>query len=586
MAPSADFPDYRPDPYHHHHEDHSKKRNGKRIIILCDGTWQDAESTPEKRKPPTNIIRLARAIKPEARVQGEDGCLVNIDQVVFYQSGVGTGTLDSLIGGAIGVGLSEKIRSAYAFLANNYLKGDKIYIFGFSRGAFTARAIAGLITKMGLLDKRGMDNFPLVYKEYYTMPKNLTLEEEEARYQDSRDKYNLYRPKLGALEVIGVFDTVGFHRPVTGYVPWLNSFFGEQYELNNTTLPTGVHYAFHALSLDESRYAFKPTLWYQPKEKIVYKEDPKFETKMVQCWFSGEHSDVGGGKQDPRLSNISLGWMVSQLVEHKLLELDADYLLEADNTDHKISAHRRWATVEGEGGKWWEGQNQIERLFLAFVFFWVGLLIDTAQFFGFQQCLGLRTPGMYHKEGFVTNETIHKSVRDRKLNRANLDRKFYGPFGLWKRFSEPRWACKALRDWKMMDKFDEHGKPVLQVDKHGHQMYVLNKNQPVPETDKSGKPIYEKTWRKLVRGEVFTLDEERPTYLEIRCKNNIRSANPMYAQEVFKFKKDCHKFHPFDNNGPYKEEQETINAYANAKLNGTNNPHHNNNKQGVTKDKK
>jgi uncharacterized protein (DUF2235 family) len=115
---------------------------------------------------PSNVTRITRSIKP----YHSDGR----NQIVYYQAGVGTGmlALDRILGGATGEGLSENIREAYAFLAHNYQEaneeneGDEIFLIGFSRGAFTARSIAGLITSIGVLTKLGMGQFYGIFKDY------------------------------------------------------------------------------------------------------------------------------------------------------------------------------------------------------------------------------------------------------------------------------------------------------------------------------------------------------------------------------------------------------------------------------------
>jgi uncharacterized protein (DUF2235 family) len=110
------------------------------------------------------VTRICRAILPESRREGEKG----VQQIVYYQAGVGTGTSiwDQVVGGGTGAGLSEHIREAYSFLANNYQRGDEIFLIGFSRGAFTARSIAGLIASVGLLTKRGLPHFYEVFKDW------------------------------------------------------------------------------------------------------------------------------------------------------------------------------------------------------------------------------------------------------------------------------------------------------------------------------------------------------------------------------------------------------------------------------------
>lgn len=118
---------------------------------------------------PTNVTRICRAIQPESQKEGEKG----VQQIVYYQAGVGTrgSVWDQLVGGGTGAGLSEHIREAYSFLANNYQEDDEIFLVGFSRGAFTARSIAGLIASVGLLTKRGLPHFYEVFKDWENQDK-------------------------------------------------------------------------------------------------------------------------------------------------------------------------------------------------------------------------------------------------------------------------------------------------------------------------------------------------------------------------------------------------------------------------------
>jgi uncharacterized protein (DUF2235 family) len=127
----------------------------KRLIVCCDGTWNDADSTAEF----TNVVRIARAIAPNATIDRQ-----TVPQIVYYHSGVGTGgdLWERLLGGALGLGLSRNVRDAYAFLANNYCDGDEVFLFGFSRGAYTARSIAGLVGWAGLIHKGDTDDFAVL----------------------------------------------------------------------------------------------------------------------------------------------------------------------------------------------------------------------------------------------------------------------------------------------------------------------------------------------------------------------------------------------------------------------------------------
>lgn len=143
-------------------------RKPKKIICALDGTWQDSDSgwvkgrwgQPGHLQNPSNVTRISRAIKPEDSEHHA--------QIVYYQAGIGTGLgiKDQLLGGSTGLGLSEHIREAYYFLANNYSPGDSIFLVGFSRGSFTARSLGGLIGNLGLLNKRGLPHFYEVFLDW------------------------------------------------------------------------------------------------------------------------------------------------------------------------------------------------------------------------------------------------------------------------------------------------------------------------------------------------------------------------------------------------------------------------------------
>ncbi|KAL6244512.1 hypothetical protein RBB50_008754 [Rhinocladiella similis] len=283
--------------------------NYKRLIVLCDGTWQNILSG-SRTAYPTNIARFARALSPVAVVKGEDGKEHEVEQIVYYQPGVGTGLGDRYRGGAYGAGLSANIRAAYGFLAHNYdaNPGDEIFFFGFSRGAYTARAIAGIVNSLGLLTKRGMDYFPQVYDEY----------SKDGSKKPDFDFSSELRAKIGnqivesakdAIKIVGVWETVGFHA---------EGMLGEQLEFHNTELSSRVAYGYHALALDERRIPFTPTLWQWPNGYKV-SSDGKGLQEMKQVWFSGTHSGVGGGDYDPACADISLAWMLAQCSKDKKL---------------------------------------------------------------------------------------------------------------------------------------------------------------------------------------------------------------------------------------------------------------------------
>lgn len=292
-----------------------------------------------------------------------------IEQVVYYQSGVGTESGQYLKGGMAGFGVAQNVRAAYAFLAHNYISGDQIYFFGFSRGAFTARLIAGLVTSLGVLTKRGMDSFPRVYEEYRLQ---LNQGKREAKEIPSlaalRRNDEIHESARDAVQIVGVFDTVAFYAEGR-LLPWLR---GEQYDLKDIRLSHRVKYGYHALALDEERRPFRPTLWTKPKmDDLDGDEKKKYRLKeMRQVWFSGCHSDIGGGLSDPRLSDITLAWMISRCSgEDKLAFIDvAPFIPVADGQGKRAEGNgfylldprkkpekTTWATQEGFNMQSWTG---------------------------------------------------------------------------------------------------------------------------------------------------------------------------------------------------------------------------------------
>jgi hypothetical protein len=276
----------------------------KRIIICCDGTWNEPDEIP------TNITKMVRAISP---VSPE-----GIHQVVFYDQGVGTGSkLDKFVGGAFGHGLEKNVLDCYRFLIHNYHLGDEIYVFGFSRGAYTARAFIGLVHAVGLLDKSTLDKLKQAYKYYRTEP--------DSRPQGQYDE--TYRPDI---RMVGVFDTVGAlgaPTPLLGKITrnWVGFF--------NTRICAQVKYAYHALALDERRAPFQPDLWTGSLQEDQY---------MEQCWFAGAHADIGGGYAECGLSDIALQWMVSKAMALGL-EFNQSYLDAQCKPDLTMQPHNSYS---------------------------------------------------------------------------------------------------------------------------------------------------------------------------------------------------------------------------------------------------
>lgn len=306
----------------------------KRLIVACDGTWLNSDNglVNGKLAIPSNVTRMSRAIKAVS----QDG----IPQIVNYHFGVGSsgGPLNRFIGGTTGEGLGDNVREAYSFLANNYHHGDEIFLLGFSRGAFTARSIAGLIGEVGLLTKKGLFALPEVFEDVQHrrdpkyVPKNPNApfphkpSANSPRYAEELERRGMTR--LGIkVKAIGVWDTVGsLGTPRIGWLTkvGLQSSESKEMAFYDTKLSNCIENAFQALALDERRSAFSPAVWEKPEGN---------RTTLRQVWFPGVHSNVGGGYDDQQLANITLAWMMSQLQD--MLDMRPEYLLEQDEENER-----------------------------------------------------------------------------------------------------------------------------------------------------------------------------------------------------------------------------------------------------------
>jgi uncharacterized protein (DUF2235 family) len=259
----------------------------KRLVLCCDGTWNSADQQREGVPCPTNVVKLAY------RVAKRGG---DVPQVIHYDQGVGTGNVvDRLSGGALGEGLEDNIHDAYRFLVGNYEPGDELYLFGFSRGAFTARSIVGMIRKCGILRRESVQHYHAA-RELYRNDAHPDADGPRA----FRASHSVAGDGDIPVKFIGVWDTVGaLGIPLRG----LRGLTRGKYQFHDTELSSTVERACHALAIDEHRAPFEPTLW-------AY--TPKAGQTVEQVWFCGAHSDVGGGYAAPCLSDIPLGWMLDR----------------------------------------------------------------------------------------------------------------------------------------------------------------------------------------------------------------------------------------------------------------------------------
>lgn len=257
---------------------------GKNIIVCCDGTGN------EYGENNTNVVKMYALTTRDA------------DQMAYYDPGVGTFSIlgrtlgkkvGTILGNAFGYGLQANIEDAYEYLMNRYEPGDKLFLFGFSRGAFTVRALTGMLYKVGLLQKGSKNLIPYASKIYNAHDNADIATGFKATYSHE------CKPHF-----IGVWDTVAS----------LGWFYGKKFF--DARLNPDVTNAYHAISIDENRKKFPVSLW---------DENNQVPNQIVeQIWFAGVHSDVGGSYKQCGLSDVALMWMLAVAEIHGL-RLGADW---------------------------------------------------------------------------------------------------------------------------------------------------------------------------------------------------------------------------------------------------------------------
>lgn len=354
----------------------------KNIVVLCDGTANQVNILSQ-----TNVLRLARLVQKTGGDQR---------QVVFYDPGLGTegapGALTPVgrkvtkfLGLAFGYGLKKNLSDAYAFLVQHYEPGDRIYIFGFSRGAYTARALTGLLQRVGLLE-RGCENLIPFAIRYFQVQDNHQLNFFKQRF--SRTYHLAWRDVAPGIEQIPALQKKA-GRPSRGVIPV--HFLGvwdtvksigtlrRQIVLPDTEWLPNMINGRHAVALDEKRSQYQPELWESDTDaghaaRVEARRRPNLPLQtclhadVETMWFSGVHSDVGGGyglsvererelflkrtsaskpsdeelaarKAEVGLAYISLGWMMDAAAKHGLV-FDKDVLAEEPLTpDERATLH-------------------------------------------------------------------------------------------------------------------------------------------------------------------------------------------------------------------------------------------------------
>ena len=259
----------------------------KRIVICSDGTWNRPEKDITKDFP-TNVMRMARSIKPIA----DD----KVPQQVFYDWGIGSyGSIISRgADGITGNGLHKNIMDAYRYIVQNYKPGDDLYLFGFSRGAYTVRSLCGLINNCGILQRNDANKIQQAFNHYKKISAKFGINGTES----IKFRKDYSHPNSQTIRFVGVWDTVGS----LGIPSTLMGLFDSTDEFYDNAMGANIHTARHALAIDEKREDFAPTIWI-----------PRDGVDMQQVWFAGVHSDIGGSykpaKDGSSLSTIPLNWM-------------------------------------------------------------------------------------------------------------------------------------------------------------------------------------------------------------------------------------------------------------------------------------
>jgi uncharacterized protein (DUF2235 family) len=292
----------------------------KRLAMFLDGTWNDPDDN-------TNVWRSQLLV-----------CDTDADgnaQDRYYEEGVGTKRFERIRGGALGEGLDANLRHAYQWLMSRYEDGDKIYLFGFSRGAYTARSLGGLIGRCGLLlpgspfsiqqiferYRRGGDVPSLLDLQFRRRPRELWSHEDEWLIEYSRRV---------EIDFIGVWDTVGALGIPVGRLRGLSR---KSYYFHNTNPSTLYKHMYQALAVDENRKDYQASLWTLFQAKDEPKPTLKPDQTVEQRWFIGAHCNVGGGYKNDALGQIPLVWMLKKATDAGLrfkrdLKLSGDECLE------------------------------------------------------------------------------------------------------------------------------------------------------------------------------------------------------------------------------------------------------------------
>ena len=310
-------------------------QQSKRLAVFLNGTWNAVDDN-------TNVWRMKALCAPTST----DGKA----QLVYYEIGV-----NGFYGGVFGKGLSENIRLAYEWLVENYNDGDEIFIFGFSRGAYTARSLAGLITKFGILKPGSPIGLTQLYERYKRSDEQTIWELHEQQDAGTingitlEERWMLKYSQRVKIKVVAVWDTVGsLGIPAFSIGGISRSTFG----FLHTGLRIHIENGYQALAIDEHRKDFAPTLWdvRRSNDPNAVHAAPRPISSVEQRWFVGAHANVGGGYASDLLAQIPLRWIMKKASLHGLtfrndVDIDGDVVTAPITDSYKEFAYGAYSTI-------------------------------------------------------------------------------------------------------------------------------------------------------------------------------------------------------------------------------------------------
>ncbi len=289
----------------------------KRLAIFLDGTWNQVNSN-------TNVWRMRALCAPKDAA--------GTQQLIYYEVGV-----NGFLGGVFGKGLDDNIRLAYEWLVENYNDGDEIFIFGFSRGAYTARSLAGLIAKLGVLKPGSPIGIAQLYDRYKRGDEetiwrlaDMQSSGDDLQKITTEERWLLKYSQRANVKMVGVWDTVGSLGLKAFSIEGISR---STFDFLETGLRIHILSGYHALAIDEHRGDFAPTLWSvrHPKDPKAVIAAPRDISNVEQRWFVGAHANVGGGYATDLLPQAPLQWIMKKAQSQGLafrngVDLDGDAL--------------------------------------------------------------------------------------------------------------------------------------------------------------------------------------------------------------------------------------------------------------------